>query len=1076
MELNKINSTGSWGNVAEDINQNFSKVNNAVEQVKNATTRNKGYFSTEADLKSAFTTANVGDIAYVGGAYPYKIWKWNGSAWADSGQYGGDEQVNLGNYYTKAEADEKVDELAEETEAKLSELASEVETISHLKFKRGNLQNNGQILDSTTRIYANKIRYKGDIVVVKGWLISSVAYYNESDGSFNEYVIVNNSIYNLGKNGCYATIVLRKEDDSDIDENSYAPSSAMAFSVLELSKVADVQEKEISRADGRLRYLHSLSSSNVCSNSVEHPGCIVRGSNGAIEESECYNTSEMFPIAPSTTYIKSNLTFLAFYDSNKQYISREENKSGTSFVTPSNAYYARVSSNVSPNLWQLNMGDTLLEYEYPTSVIPNILDISHLVFKSGNLVSNGTITSSEKRIYTENVKFNGFISVANGWLISTVAYYNESDGSFNEYVIVNNSIYNLGKNGCYATIVLRKEDDSKIDESSYAPSSAMASSVLELLREEEKECTLVLEYGGLDANGGILYCREEDVENYYKFLRTEKYIELEELKDFLVTLPSGYSIRFFAYDSNCAFIGTFENIDRIPKKSKYCKILIAKGYIKEVKSSNVCSNSVEHPGCIVRGSNGAIEESECYNTSEMFPIAPSTTYIKSNLTFLAFYDSNKQYISREENKSGTSFVTPSNAYYARVSSNVSPNLWQLNMGDTLLEYECPIGFFVPGGEIEEIPNVTIRYRGKLSYCCENVPILQFNKIIYGISHSVNRCESLDEATLQDAFNRDVDYANIMLPPNYSVDGAPVRLAYFCHGSNGIGWGGTLCGGYYDLCRYVAKEGYAIMEIFGISYKYRDEATDNIGLPIAMTSFVESYKWAKSHLNIKYDGVVVWGKSAGGGPIGNLLYQKQIPILAVAGLAPISDIYNEIFRNRDAKAKKFYADQLGFEGEFEWADRPVGSEQQQLEFQYLLQNADKGIGSNPVWNGIIDLDTKALLQESFKNPYNNFSGEYPEERALYESKPKFISIPYKVWIARDDRNVDPRHYDYWVKMARKTGSYYELRYLPEGTGAHNAVDTAENALKSSVKPKYSDEILEIPIAYIEMITWWRRFGG
>lgn len=122
MELNKINSTGNWGSVAEDINQNFSKVNNAVEQVKNATTRNKGYYSTEADLKSAFTTANVGDIAYVGSAYPYQTWTWDGTGWVKKNNSGGDEQVNLGNYYTKEETDGKFDEADE----KLSELGSEI--------------------------------------------------------------------------------------------------------------------------------------------------------------------------------------------------------------------------------------------------------------------------------------------------------------------------------------------------------------------------------------------------------------------------------------------------------------------------------------------------------------------------------------------------------------------------------------------------------------------------------------------------------------------------------------------------------------------------------------------------------------------------------------------------------------------------------------------------------------------------------------------------------------------------------------------------------------------------------------
>ena len=123
MELNKINSSGTtWGAEASALNENFGKIDSSIEQLKNSTTRNKGYFSSEAALKSAVPTAAKGDKAYVGSAYPYQIWTWNGSAWVNSGSTGGEESVRLGDYYTKETTDAKF----EETDAKLSELGSEV--------------------------------------------------------------------------------------------------------------------------------------------------------------------------------------------------------------------------------------------------------------------------------------------------------------------------------------------------------------------------------------------------------------------------------------------------------------------------------------------------------------------------------------------------------------------------------------------------------------------------------------------------------------------------------------------------------------------------------------------------------------------------------------------------------------------------------------------------------------------------------------------------------------------------------------------------------------------------------------
>lgn len=109
MELTEIKSKGiSWGQAATELNNNFAKVNNAVEQVKNATTRNKGFFASENDLKNAHKTAVVGDIAYVGTESPFTIWEWKNNAWSvTSGKVNANE-VNLGDYYNKEQIDAKI--------------------------------------------------------------------------------------------------------------------------------------------------------------------------------------------------------------------------------------------------------------------------------------------------------------------------------------------------------------------------------------------------------------------------------------------------------------------------------------------------------------------------------------------------------------------------------------------------------------------------------------------------------------------------------------------------------------------------------------------------------------------------------------------------------------------------------------------------------------------------------------------------------------------------------------------------------------------------------------------------------
>ena len=107
MELNTIQTEGTWGKAAGAINTNFAKVNTAIVSLQDVTIMNKGYFKTEEELVSAHSKAVEGAKAYVGSSYPYKIYLWSheNNAWINSGEFGGEEKVNLGNYRTKEEQD-----------------------------------------------------------------------------------------------------------------------------------------------------------------------------------------------------------------------------------------------------------------------------------------------------------------------------------------------------------------------------------------------------------------------------------------------------------------------------------------------------------------------------------------------------------------------------------------------------------------------------------------------------------------------------------------------------------------------------------------------------------------------------------------------------------------------------------------------------------------------------------------------------------------------------------------------------------------------------------------------------------
>lgn len=104
MELQTIQTTTTWNDAAGRINTNNAKISTELEKLGNATYKHKGYFKSLPDLQAAYPTSSPGSIAWVGTKYPFALFRWNGTAWATDGTTGGDEDLDLSQYYTKEEA------------------------------------------------------------------------------------------------------------------------------------------------------------------------------------------------------------------------------------------------------------------------------------------------------------------------------------------------------------------------------------------------------------------------------------------------------------------------------------------------------------------------------------------------------------------------------------------------------------------------------------------------------------------------------------------------------------------------------------------------------------------------------------------------------------------------------------------------------------------------------------------------------------------------------------------------------------------------------------------------------------
>lgn len=105
MELQNIGTETTWNEAAGRINSNNAKVQTELIKLGNATYKHKGYFKSLPALQAAYPTASLGSLAYVGTYYPFAIFHWDGAAWVTDGTTGGDENLDLSQYYTKEEVD-----------------------------------------------------------------------------------------------------------------------------------------------------------------------------------------------------------------------------------------------------------------------------------------------------------------------------------------------------------------------------------------------------------------------------------------------------------------------------------------------------------------------------------------------------------------------------------------------------------------------------------------------------------------------------------------------------------------------------------------------------------------------------------------------------------------------------------------------------------------------------------------------------------------------------------------------------------------------------------------------------------
>ena len=310
---------------------------------------------------------------------------------------------------------------------------------------------------------------------------------------------------------------------------------------------------------------------------------------------------------------------------------------------------------------------------------------------------------------------------------------------------------------------------------------------------------------------------------------------------------------------------------------------------------------------------------------------------------------------------------------------------------------------------------------------------------------------------------------LKLPSNYSNVGKPVPLIVFSHGSADFyGLDSSKMTTHYEkYYNYLRDCGYAIFDCYGWGNKYSDliTGTNTWATPTNLNCYLSGIKYVLDKFNIDRENIFVAGKSLGGIQAFALCYQNQIKINACGLLAPALNPLHQTFGYTKAE-RMTLAQDFGFSEDVNNVLNTDNFVENDNYISYIKDNATKMCGWNPYWiNMILDNNTKVM------NSIKLLDGK----NADYSSIFKTCNVPFKVWVANDDININPYAIKNVVKAMNNAGCLAEVRIMPNGTGGHHSVDNDVNAPQTTnVITKLGVHYDSIPTAYYELVKHFDKY--
>lgn len=357
-------------------------------------------------------------------------------------------------------------------------------------------------------------------------------------------------------------------------------------------------------------------STNLLNKTTNTDGYLVNTTNGQLSVNAPFDASDFISVEGASKYIARRINQLAFYDSNKVFISGVSGPTTTVFTTPANASYIRYSWSDTDNIknQQLNKGETLLPYEdYYLLISNDVVEKKPLLTSD---ITNEAITEDKtsflyrgKNLFNKDTVKEGFINSVNGDVNANYAppatYYMHSD-----YIsITGGSSYvrnrNQGPGGFY--------DSNK----RFIQDSGFVSGGL----------------GPYNAPDNAAYLRISVAIDSVDYLQVEEGIVQTPYESF------SYKINNITFEDK-----SLDAIEKIVAGSPVEPSSVV-GYIP---SKNLFDKSVTTPGVYINPNAGTLSVNEIYSVSDFMIVDELETYSfdegNTGARTYAEYDANKSFL------------------------------------------------------------------------------------------------------------------------------------------------------------------------------------------------------------------------------------------------------------------------------------------------------------------------------------------------------------------------------------------------------------------------------------------------